>query len=241
MNDPLFWNPLPDAAAWLSKRTGHDIDVRRLIDIVVSRGQLGDPRPTVIKAVCPPERKWARFVFPGDASPELLMRPRVPSMGDVPSSLIFVQWEHPEVIALCTNHLAMLLLHGYVDLMHDPSSEGMIWIIPFGEVYRATSEKCGINRVDLQALADGILATPNAPTDVEADESAQDASWVATAREYADEIWSARPKHTNPSAEDISRRIAKRFTEEGIAGARGPLAAATIERQALRGWKKPGK
>lgn len=242
MNEPLFWNPLSDAATWLSNRTGREIDARRLIDIVMSSGEFGDPKPTVIKAASPPDRKWARFALPGTAAHrESVARPLGPGMGDVPSSLIFLRWEYLDTIGLCTNDLAMILLHGYVDLALDPKSKGTVWIIPFGEPHRATQETCGINRADLQDLAAGLVPTPAETGATTGKETAQDAGWIATAREYADAIWRARNTNTNPNVAEIARRVAKQFKEESVVGPRGPLTATTIERQALRGWKKPAR
>lgn len=72
-----------------------------------------------------------------------------------------------------------------------------------------------------------------------AQEESTSPDWHATARKFADEAWIGRIKGTNPSKAQISKRVAKRFGEEGIFGPRGPLSETTILREALTKWNKP--
>ncbi|MGM9425988.1 hypothetical protein, partial [Hydrogenophaga sp. MI9] len=50
---PLFWNPLPEAAAWLASELGTPMDARALTDEIIRKGKPGTPKPTIIKAVMP--------------------------------------------------------------------------------------------------------------------------------------------------------------------------------------------
>lgn len=66
------------------------------------------------------------------------------------------------------------------------------------------------------------------------------ASWVATALKYADEIYRRDKRQgLEPSKNDISTEIAKKFDREGVRGERGTLNPTTILRHALNNWKKP--
>jgi hypothetical protein len=67
-----------------------------------------------------------------------------------------------------------------------------------------------------------------------------DEIWKTTAKQYADEIY-RRDKAIgcDPSKSDLATQIARRFSEEGISGARVRLSPETIVRHGLKGWQKP--
>ena len=60
MNEPLFWNPLPEAAKWLSEKTGRAFDARALIDLIVNSEETNAGR-TIIKAVLPVNAEFAKI------------------------------------------------------------------------------------------------------------------------------------------------------------------------------------
>ena len=71
-----------------------------------------------------------------------------------------------------------------------------------------------------------------------ADLSSPEPNWLTVARRYATEYWESVMDTSNPSKVAISQAVAKRLRAEGVNGPRGPLQASTIEREALRTWKK---
>lgn len=169
MNEPLFWNPLPTAAEWLSKRTGREIDALTLVDIVASMGKQGDGKPTIIKAMLPRELQFAAITLHGNIDPNQTKLQRFISeqlakrFGPLPVVFDYVKAVYPTVSLLSVNCLLDILMHGNMNfsvLMDTPTSNPNHYVcaMPWGTVHRATVETCGINRADLLALGD-LLAT----------------------------------------------------------------------------------
>jgi hypothetical protein len=64
--------------------------------------------------------------------------------------------------------------------------------------------------------------------------------WAPIARRYADDWWlNSRIPATNPKVSEVACKVAALLEKNGISAERGPISAANIERNALRGWKKP--
>ena len=167
MNEPLFWNPLPAAAAWLSKRTGHDFDALVLVDTVAQVGKAGTPESTIIKAMLPSELQFAAltshaYLDPTETAPERVLRDFMAKrFGPLPTGLAYVEAAYPKVAPLCVNDLLAMLMHGYLDIkvlrkMSMPNQ--FVWLMPWGTSHRATVETCGINRADLLALGETLAS-----------------------------------------------------------------------------------
>lgn len=167
MIEPLFWNPLPDAAAWLTQKTGRRMDVRTLVDTVAQMGEEGNPAPTIIKAMLPKGLNFASLAI-GKPAPqpesdtENFLRERLAKLfGPLPVGVSYLRVEYPTTSPLCVNNLLELLMHGEFStgliLNKSPSDGHMVWLMPWGTEYNVTLETCGINRADLLALGDKLI------------------------------------------------------------------------------------
>ncbi len=152
---------------------------------------------------------------------------------DVAKGLL--QVKHPKTLLPWSQYLRMLEAGMYGEGGEDTPMPDGSWLVDLKEAQR-WYEVHGIS-FDFSKVEEDILALKGASIQVPL--PAQPPEWMSLAVQYADEIWRGRHSNTNPSVQDISESIFKRFKEEGIQGKRGVLTAATIERQALRGWKKP--
>lgn len=173
MNEPFFWNPLPDAAAWLAQKTGRPIDARTLVDTVAKMGKKSDA-PTIIQMVLPKNTKCASLSMFGKPNPlpetdvEKFMRERLPKQfGPLPNGFAYLSEAHPIRGTLCVNNLLELLMYGEVatGLLLDKcqSDGGNVWLMPWGTTHTATMETCGINQADLLALGDKLAAPEQSP------------------------------------------------------------------------------
>lgn len=169
MIEPLFWNPLPDAAAWLTQKTGRRMDARTLVDTVTQMGEEGNRAPTIIKAMLPTGLNFASLAILAIRKPapqpesdvEKFLRERLAKLfGPLPVGVSYLSVAYPTTAPLCVNYLLQLLMHGEftTGLVMDknPSDGGMVWLMPWGTEYTATLETCGINRADLLALGDKL-------------------------------------------------------------------------------------
>ena len=172
---PLLWNPLPRAAAWLSKRTGRPFDVPALLDLLYqdARGHLV-ARQTVVKAPIPRGVHLAVVAMYGHPERDSLTegfnhQHMAAEFGALPRGLAYVRHESLDVVPLHANQLSDLTLHGRCELSYlghpaignHVEHEG-VWIMPFAQAAHAvTPEVCGINGHDLYCL--GELLSPNPP------------------------------------------------------------------------------
>lgn len=176
MSEPLVWNQLPAAAAWLSERCGRTLDARAVIDAVIRRSER--TAGTIIKAPVPPDCRVARIAFVGHMPDteqvqfehQLLEQQH----GPLGKRMLYVRNEHPRVHCLCVAELTDLLLHGAIDVsqVHAPNdSKGNTigaWLMPWGTKRTVSLDACGINRADLVALGDELAAgTPPEETAAE--------------------------------------------------------------------------
>lgn len=251
MIEPLYWNPLPDAAAWLTQKTGRTMDARTLVDTVAQMGQEGSPTPTIIKAMLPNRLKFAslsigkRKLLPESDAEKFLREILVETSGPLPVGMSYLSVAYPTTSPLCVNNLLQLLMHGKFTtgfvLDKNPSDGGMVFLMPWGTEYTATIETCGINRADLLALGDKLtLPAPTAATPAPKEAvsaSSGDEPWKEQARARAYEIIKRdKEKDLYPSQVDIADEIAKQFRKDGLKGADGkPLKGAYIKRHALNG------
>ena len=174
MIKPLIWNPLEDAAAWLTQRTGQPMNVKTLLDTVIN-GRTRDPAPTIIKALLPRRLPMAVIAMPGHPTRDALegsLNHKLLSaeFGALPSGLAYVGPARERVVPLHVNQLLDLLIDGGCEIsVFGTSSLGpseQIWVLPFGKAaHHATPETCGINERDLLALGEGLSAAllPPAP------------------------------------------------------------------------------
>lgn len=171
MNEPLFWNPLADAAAWLTQKTGRVMDARALVDTIAQMGSPGDPAPTIVKAMLPQGLNFAVVTIGKPATQpkseaETFEDDRLTKRhGSLPTCMSYLSPAFPTIAPLCVNHLLALLMRGEVSLMFvdDPRlpSGAMIQLMPFGTEHTATLDTCGINRADLLALGEKLTHTHN--------------------------------------------------------------------------------
>lgn len=172
MSEPLTWNALPAAAAWLSERCGRTLDASAVIDAVIRRSERA--ARTIIKAPVPPDCRVARIAFVGHMPDteqvkfehQLLEQQH----GPLGTGMLYVRNEFPRVHCLCAAELTDLLLHGAIDvsLVRAPNdSNGNTigaWLMPWGTKRTVSLDACGINRADLVALGDELAAgTPPEP------------------------------------------------------------------------------
>lgn len=242
MSEPLTWNTLPGAAAWLSERCGRTLDARSVIDAVIQRSERG---ATIIKAPVPTDCSVARIAFSGkmpDAEQVQFEHQRLEQQhGPLGTGMLYVRNEHPRVHCLCASELTDLLLHGAIDvsLVRAPNdSQGDTigaWLMPWGTKRTVSLDACGINRADLVALGDELAA--GTPPQAAAPEPKAASEWQTLAQQRAREIVKAhKEKDWFPSQETIADTIASEFRAAGIMGTDGkPLSGGTIKRHALRG------
>lgn len=169
MNEPLFWNPLPNAAEWLAQKIGRPMDARTLVDTVAKMGKMGDPAPTIIQMMLPKDTPCASLsmfgkpaLFP-ESDAEKFLRERLPKrFGPLPNGITYLSEARPYRDNLCVNQLLQLLMYGEVKTgllrNKNPSDGGMVWLMPWGTEHTATLETCGINRDDLLAIGDKLAA-----------------------------------------------------------------------------------
>ncbi|WP_293221639.1 hypothetical protein [Ottowia sp.] len=243
MSEPLAWNQLPAAAAWLSERCGRTLDARAVIDAVIRRSE--PTAGTIIKAPVPPDCRVARIAFVGHMPDteqvqfehQLLEQQH----GPLGTGMLYVRNEHPRVHCLCVAELTDLLLHGAIDVsqVRAPNdSKGKTigaWLMPFGTKRAVSLDACGINRADLVALGDELAAgTPPEPA---APEPKAAPEWQELAQQRAREIIKEhKVSDWYPPQSTIADTIAGEFRRDGIMGTDGkPLSGATIKRHALRG------
>ncbi len=157
------------------------------------------------------------------------------------------EWTKAATIDTCALYvvpprfLFRLLVQDRVSLEYAISLDGKESIRPFTEIRRDT---LFIVEPHFRAFAASALESFESGCDESLQQAPErdangGADWTALARAYADEYWLQRPPNTNPSIADVAGKVYVRFANEGIQGPRGRLSAATIERQALRGWTKP--
>lgn len=173
MNEPLFWNPLADAAAWLTQKTGRVMDARALVDTIAQMGRPGDPAPTIVKAMLSQGLNFAVVTIgatqPKSEAGKFEDDQLTKRYGPLPSCMSYLRAAFPTVAPLCVNHLLLLLMRGEVSLMFvdDPRlpNGAKIQLMPFGTEHTATLNTCGINRADLLALCEKLTqATATAET-----------------------------------------------------------------------------
>ena len=206
MNEPLFWNPLPEAAKWLSEKTGRPFDARALIDLIAGSGKRqGDPTPTIINAALPSNYRYATIhrgdpKLSGKKKDESLNKMLTNLFGKLPSQYVYISWNFiPDlkVVSSCPlpdYELLQLLVHGRIGIsrLYHPNLGvyEQVWLMPYGSEYEATIETCGINRDDLIALGDRLVKeyAPELPKyELRADGSP--VKWAIRALELANNIW----------------------------------------------------
>ena len=173
VGEPLLWNPLPNAAEWLTRRLGRTIDARGLMDCIIKTrtSAVDSPKSTVIKALLPREHTYANIAMPGHPDIEALelggehveMSKR---LGKLPGRMAYLGVVFPTVSALTASELIELLLYGTKTIAivrggnFTNGEFEMTWVVPWGTGHEIAIESCGINRDDLRALSDALAAPP---------------------------------------------------------------------------------
>ena len=187
LTEPVYWNPLPLAAACVAARTGKPLDARGLVDLVAKRAKAGTPTQTIIKAVMPTDASFCLVAMPGHPERIGLLEgaehARLTSkFGRLPG-LAYIQEVRLQVIPLVANHLLELLLRGQtvVSMEYTTRVDECVFLMPFdGGRHTATIETCGINQRDLLSLMDSLAceAKPATPAPVEIDSASNAAAWT---------------------------------------------------------------
>ena len=254
MNEPLFWNPLPEAAKWLSEKINRPMTARDLIDFVAH--DQGNPTPTIIKAALPSNFRYATIhkgdpILSGKTKDESLNKVLTNLFGELPSQYFYISWNFiPDLKAVSAcplpdYELLQLLVHGHIGISRlydsnlDPYEQ--VWLMPYGSEYEATIDTCGINREDLITLGDRLVKE-YAPELIQSDLSKPKPNiknnWHEAARKIADEVDIKNSRlNTNPSLSDIGDDVSKIMKEKGISNVSG----STVKREALQGdrWTRP--
>lgn len=202
-SSPLFWNPLPEAAAWLAGELGMSLDERALTDLVVKKGKPGTPDATVIKAVLRKGVNCAQVALSGHPHIESLEmtpfhRQMTNTFGPLPNRMAYVKRVFPTVAPLCVNQLIELLVYGETQVLEvrdaariDADDVGrfdeMVFLLPWGMPHMATLETCGLNRADLEALRDSMQPRAQS-TEVQESLSARGRSWFEVSSPYIAEV-----------------------------------------------------
>lgn len=179
MTEPLHWNPLPDAARWLTECTGTHFDVLSLLDRVIQISRPGNPEASPIQALLPRNIKLARIVLvinDDDLQKAPIHQWLTSAYGTLPFNRAAYVGEvyRLATYALNGNHLVDLALYKEVEILLltnegiDKSLNGghmreegeTVWVMPYGSKHIATLDSCGIFRSDLVDLARRIAVEP---------------------------------------------------------------------------------
>lgn len=151
-NEPMLWNTLEEAAAWLSQTRGDTWTAKKVIDAALRahKQDARHPRPTLISAVLPHGCEYGIYVWDAPkGSPENPFVPKHP-------------WALPvtEPIPLYQAHLGDILLRGKfeISMLQSPESPDGIegeyrFIEPLGRSIEITMGMLGISGRKLRALA----------------------------------------------------------------------------------------
>lgn len=253
MQEPLLWNPLPDAAAWLSQKTGRAIDARALLDIVASTGKEGDPTPTIIKTLLPRDAKFAVVaMFENSERSEhasITHNRLTREYGALPAKFSYIGDAYPRVEPLCTNFVLDLLLYGHTEiaLITHGGAKGphhSVWLMPWGASHTATVDTCGINRDDLIALGEALAGTNagnNSGDHFDLRDDGQPKDWRQRAEQLAPILWDDRIRGGyKPTKEWLIQELSAQLRNEEYCAERGGrLSNANVQRTFVNGWSPP--
>jgi len=247
MKEPLLWNSLDEAAMYLAELTNRDIDARGLIDIVINLSKTADPSPTIISAVLPRDKSFAKvkmgqYSLPSDAG-AIIHEHLNKSFGLLPRGLVYTGLVHPKFSKLPVNSLIDLLVHGEIEeaIVYGDTElpDERIWVMPWGTTFRVGMDSCGLNKKNLIELG-RVLCRPKVNEQQE-NQDINDA-WQDKARAIANELREKdRSMGTQDSKTNIAERVADIMRKQEIRGIRGFLSGKTVLREALSGdrWKYP--
>lgn len=257
MSDPLEWNSLDEAAAWLAEATGEQWTARRVLDAAIryptADGGGGAPnRHTIISAALPPGHSIRVRVVNLGAGREIVESRghAVPeaARNDSTVPLYDLSWR---TVPLLQSDVFQVLASGWVELkaLHErasmPRIDEALYINAIEPPARVGLDALGVKREHLRTLAARTIASDGKVASVRAtDESSEHApavppsdDWHEAAREQAAHIVTRdRARNLFPSQELIADEIARDWRNRGITGKDGKaLSAATIKRHALKG------
>lgn len=253
MSEPLEWNSLDEAAAWLAEATGEQWTVRRVLNAAIrypthdGGGGATPNRHTIISAALPPGHSIRVRVVNIGAGREVVESRghTVPeaARSDSTVPLYDLPWR---TVPLLQSDVFQVLASGWVELkaLHERApktrADGALYINAIEPPARVGLDGLGIRREHLRALAAclrGIERTDTAESNERPPVAQAGDDWRSKAREQAQAIVDRdRARDLWPSQHHIADEIARDWRTRGLTGAGGkPLSAATIKRHGLKG------
>lgn len=204
--EPLLWNTLDEAAAWLSDVRGETWTANKVIDAalrVYKEGPHHTPRPTLISAVLPYGCRYGVYVW--DAAKGSPANPFVPK-SKFPCA---IRATNP--VPLGQANLADILLRGKIEvsmLQHPGSPDGIEgeyhFIEPFGESVEVKVDMLGISGRKLKMLAKLL---PDAETQKVETGQVSDALWDAMTSGEKKAAWKAMaPSQRRDKANELVKK-----------------------------------
>lgn len=183
--EPLLWNTLDEAAAWLSQMRGETWTAKKVIDAAlrVHQQDARHPKTTLISAVLPHGCAYGVYVW--DAAKGSPSNPFVPKFpGAIPATAPIPLWQAG---------LGDILLRGKTEVSLLPDRESRIegeyhFIKPFGTSVEVTMDMLGISGRELEQLAKLL---PDAKRTEVKMGPASAASWDAMIYEERKTAWGA--------------------------------------------------
>jgi hypothetical protein len=258
MSEPLFWNPLPEAAKWLSDKTKRPFDARALIHLIAL--DQGNPALTIIKAPLPSNYRYAKIHKGDPLLSEKIKDDSLNNMlkslyGELPSQFCYMSFNFMpgnDVLAcpLPASELLHLMVHGRLGVSRlygqNLSQYEQVWLMPYGSEYEVTIETCGINQADLIALGDRLVEE-YAPKLIESDlrDDGHPLMWQDYAKQNAPKIWKDLKRNEQRSGKSPSKKLVgeQLVTEMKKLGYKPDkskmITLDNLNKQVLTEWKVP--
>jgi len=267
MNKPLFWNPLPEAAKWLSEKTGRPFDARALINLIADSPETNRSR-TIIKAVLPVNAEFAKINF-GMAPPsksgikinQEKTQKLIDRFGKLPLNMYYISEVYALEMAflfsdepsarfeeLMHHALLRLLLDGFLEIdvltsTINLAKHELVCLMPLGTTHRATIETCGINRDDLIALGDRLVkaSTPE-PIQSGLRKDGLPKCWKTYCEKNAGKLWQDRIRDGfKPTKQWLANELAAqlRKNEYTTPSQNKRIDASYVSRRFVTGWQEP--
>jgi hypothetical protein len=256
MNEPLFWNPLPEAAKWLSEKTKkRAFDARALIHLIAL--DQGNPALTIIKAPLPSNYRYAKIhkgdpLLSGKIKDDSLNNMLKSLYGELPSQFCYMSFNFMpgnDVLAcpLPASELLKLMVHGRLGISmlygQNLGQYEQVWLMPYGSEYEVTIETCGINQADLIALGDRLVAE-YAPKLIESDlrDDGLPKCWKKYCEQNALKLWNDRIRGGQKANKDwLAKELAKilRNLEYITPGHNKKMSFGYVQRMFVTKWNPP--
>jgi hypothetical protein len=156
MSEPLLWNTLDEAAAWLASKTKEEWTANRILSFSLRHYRAGPdrehPRATYLKAVLPRSTKLG--LYKDKTSVDAGIHGFL-SAGEM---VRFGSTRRPLIAPLYPRHVSDLLVHGETEIGQvasvgdESNSTFHIFVEPLGEKVRVTIDTVRIDHEDIQML-----------------------------------------------------------------------------------------